>query len=477
MAKHFVDMSSWDLFNMAPSSKPGHMRTVGTLNVESSEDIRRPIGGSYTSLPQQDDTQRLHEVVTDSAGGTYIRMSTLGVKTFTSDFVSEIKVQHSGVPEIASWAQINGILFCGSPSFDTHYAFNGGSFYRAFKSDDPDDGFATRPVPRGICVEWGGRLVVASDDVLYYSNAANPFRFISVNVTDPPGGSIRGLFNVDGALIICTTHGVYALPQEAGLRRNVVGAFQKVSDYKTLEYGDVVLVNGSIFGVSKVGVDEIYPQGPETSIGRDSNSVDFRGRKSTDWSKHCYLVGVGEDSLAVVDRSGTGFFWFHPLRRFGSWIGDELTSSYALKSSYLNPDREIIFGVDHANSRSAFSLCGNRGSKLRSGAVGQIKLGPVSESRTLRKIQISTDTDQGGSAKFRMQRVAVKSKATVHKNNDSSSSWPVLFYGLEQRSLFFNISKRSDDHSVELEFPDPETEIPFELQAESHGIAKDREES
>lgn len=461
-----IDMSGWQKTNMVPGGKQGEVRVRGGLNLRVSGFTSgsgfvgpkwgRPVaGGQYAIKPQSDDIMRIYAVGVDSSGDTRIQC-------WDEDFNikwSDLRVLQQGEPDFATWAVVSGFLFCSSPSFATCYAYQGGAFMVANADDDPDDGFTTLPIPRGICVEWGGRLVIAADDVVYFANPGNPFRFISTNFVDPPGGSIRAMYNLQGMLIICTTNGVYGLPQEAGLRRDVVGSWQRLGDYQCTSYGQTVEQLGIVWGVSSEGLTSVYPQGVSLDINQ-SDGVRWHGPRmvSENWRRRAKLMRYGDDAVGLVVEEDAAMFVFFPEERFGSWWIMAGASLGRFAGSVNVSDGAVWLFEDRDISSDAYiwSMEGQRNEWeiIDAGLSGDVYFDSPDGSPVLRKMHVSTTASPAADVFLAVSGKPLKTKAGSSRGVIVGTSvWGSGGDTLEEeemRSRALHTASRRDSHTMEV---------------------------
>jgi hypothetical protein len=113
---------------------------------------------------------------------------------------------------------------------------------------------------------------------MFFSDALYPRTYVGQNAIDPPGGAIYGLHvNAGGALIVCTTTGVYALPEDAAASGQIViGVFSKLTDHQTIKYKTTAVCKGMVFGLTKRGYQRIDQAGAdEFHLDEKVNSVGY----------------------------------------------------------------------------------------------------------------------------------------------------------------------------------------------------------
>ena len=152
MPRHNHNTSNWNKTNLLPD-KNGELRSRGVCSPAGlivSAGLPDPAGlnSAYTSRAQSDDVSRVYVVVNSADGVKIEGLSTAG------RYVAERVVGQNIYPEVVTWALVDNILFCASPSFATHYIYLPGQAYEA-KSEDilnpsGDPLLTSLPFPRGI---------------------------------------------------------------------------------------------------------------------------------------------------------------------------------------------------------------------------------------------------------------------------------------------------------------------------------------
>lgn len=480
MPKHVVPADGWNKTNLVPGSQPGTFRSRKAVYKIANGNKYYPVGGSYTYRSQIDDVVRTYTVSTSSGFSTTLSGTDEAAATTQTDGI----IMSAGRPEIVTWALVNGVIFCTSPSFSTQYAYQGGNMWEAASEDDPDDDYTTIPIPRGICVEWAGRLVISNDDVIHIADPRNPFRFISTNVLASTGGSIRGMYSVEGTLIICTTNGAWGLAQEYGLRRDVKDSWQKLSSYKCLEYGQTVEYNGIIWGVTQEGITAVTPSGANVDVNQ-SSGVRWHGERfsSPNWRTEGRLVQLGGAGIGLVTSARNALFALMPEERFGSWwYSDASVDYFNVRSVGWDSSGDLVFYHNSSTGGSqVFKLIGNR--SLREPTVyaslsGSTREHNVEASPVMRKVHVASDLAGDGSAFLAVQSMALQSKTPPARGIVfGTSEWAdgTKYQETEVRSRALHTNFRSDDHEIEVGVTEADAVLRSELVVEFHGVGKHRD--
>lgn len=486
MPRHTVDTSSWNRTNLLPGSEPGTLVSRGalvSLSVGSAFSSYAP-GGVYSIRPQQDDIMRNYFVgVRAGTSLTQIVGNVSDNPPLNQEFC-EKTVMNSGAARVVSWAKVDQYLFCCSPDFATHFGIPGAGMFEASEEDvlaaDGSTVYEALPIPRGICVEWAGRLVIAADDVVYFADTGTPFTFLSFNALDPPGGSVRGLHSVNGTLVICTTQGTWALPAEAGMRENVFGQWQKVSDYRCLEYAQTVDFQGVVWGVSERGIQAVYPGGAEVDVNQ-AEGQRWHGERlrARNWRSVSTLIRFGNLGVGLVDTNRSAMYLFQPQYSAGSWMRSDPPAGDWFSTVgvfYLDSGEHVMVT---ASGRSLLML-GNRDdfeTVVNASVSGSTREHNVDRSPVMRKVEAAADCAGDGNIFLAVKGKALKTKEPPARGVIcGTSTWGdnTKLEELEVRSRDLHTSYRSDDHEIEVGVTEGGKTLRADMVVHFHGIGRYR---
>jgi hypothetical protein len=483
MTRHMVDTTKWNRTNLLPGPEPGVLQSrqcyLRTPYFVGAGFVNVPFGGGYAIRPQQDDTVRFYHVYEDDGS---IKLTGGSIDT---QFVSTtgVEVGKGGVPEVVTWAKVDQYMFCTSPGFATHFGIPGAGMHQAVEEDvvaaDGSTVYESLPVPRGICVEWAGRLVIAADDIVYFADTGTPFTFLPQNALDPPGGSVRGLHSVDGTLVLCTTQGVWALPAEAGMRENVFGQWQKVSDYRCLEYAQTVDFQGVVWGVSQRGITAVYPTGADVDVNQ-SDGQRWHGERmlSRNWRVEGRLISLAGQGVALVSTTRDVAFIFQPQFSSGTWFRSETAGLFKLRAALLDDNGEVVY-LSSGIAR-AFRLIGNRSqleTTVNASLSGSTREHSVDASPVMRKVEVAADCAGDGEVFLAVKGKSLKSKTPPARGVVcGTSQWGdnTKLEELEVRSRQLHTSYRSDDHEIEVGTTEGGKHIRADIVVHFHGIGRHR---
>ncbi len=155
-------------------------------------------------------------------------------------------------------AVVNGQLVVSGPEIPTLWGYTGSGMIIAKKQDSANTAVETIDVPRGICVSWTDRCVIASGEALFISDPYAPRTYTAQGIVPMPG-FVYGLHvGANGDLIAVTSDGVYALnPQASAQGTAVVGSIQKLSSYRASDYKCSVVGPDGIYGLTERGIARI----------------------------------------------------------------------------------------------------------------------------------------------------------------------------------------------------------------------------
>lgn len=246
-----VDVTGWDKRNVwpLPSGQPAVRPSF--KQVYAAATGRSLVGGFSLRNPRTD--AMWHCLFDVASTGT----PDCKMRIVDHNFV-ELQVlatNSAGVPRAVCCSPVEDQVLITSPDFASIWMLLGGAATRATKKASVNPNTTALQVPRGLSVSWAGRPVVAGPDALYIGDALQVRTFVAENTLSPPGGAIHGLHvAAGGALVVCTSTGVWALPEDAAASGQiVVGVFSKLTDYECVAYNTTAITHGRLFGLTTKG--------------------------------------------------------------------------------------------------------------------------------------------------------------------------------------------------------------------------------
>lgn len=293
-------------------------------------------------------------------------------------------------------------LIITSPFLPTYWGIIGSGLILATKVASVNPNTTALNVPKGLCVGWSGRVVISDGQSMYFSDALAPRTFVAENTIDPPGGIIYGLHvNDGGALIIVTSTGVYALPEDAAASGQIVlGIFSKLTDYGAIDYQTSAISHGRVYGLTKKGYRLIDDKGSsETLLDEDVMSRSGIPRISFEDYRAGKLFGSELGPIVSI----SGYIHMHDLATetkswwagFDSSVGN--TRRLDLQGLLYDNSGEMFFPT--AYDGYALALYGNRddlygANEQTVGVVAGRIMTPPEASPVIRDVEFSTDSEE-----------------------------------------------------------------------------------
>lgn len=405
------------------------------------------------------------------------------IQDFTWGYVKPEAITHAVVG--------NQILIC-SPQLPTLWGQLGGAIYEAVKADSVNPSFTTIDLPRGLCVAWGGRVVISDGTSVYFSDAwaittdvdtqNAPRAFVSTNVVNPTGaGMIRGLHvSANGDLYVVSNTGVWALNFEAGITGQFVrGSWQKVTDYDAAVYGGSCISRGRLWGLTKRGMRLLdAADGPEFLLNEPTVSTSDHPRISVPNYLAVATLLPGEDgpicaledveAAHFVDHSSQGTprsWWFHSASSGFKIRG--LLKDYE-GNEILVTDDHLILPIGNYDTGEA---------TVKGSFVGRMPSEPE-DSQVIRDIHVNSDTQNDIFVNIgddeQTATMTITQPCVVGTNSwDSGSTYRELFI----QSVSVDYAERTDDIAIQFGAEDCGSRIDPRLNFNLRGVGRKRDDS
>lgn len=460
-----VDASAWDLTDLEPA--PGGMavrRAMVSLGTPPSG-YKFAFGGSYR--PQF--TDRVFHII--GLRGT--TSASQRVTVHDEDFVAVFSHTFSGPALDFATVQFGANQqVVSSPAHPMLWSYLGTALdFAAAKERSPAfPDYSALTIPTGIAVIWQNRLVVAADDLLYFSGPNGQFRsFVALDFMDAPGGSVRGL-HVDGGgnLACCTTQGTYLLPAEAaayGIVTESGAPFQRVSSLPITEYGQTAVWRGVVFALTRHGIASVSGgdyradlrqlRGPRVLADGVRHGIDgLRGARLTAHDELGLMVGHSSASCIV-----------RPDMRFHSWW-----TVPNVVGCLEDQDGEVLL----LTPSNVYRPEGSDESGVEGSMSGSVRT-PLEGSPVLRHIHAGAAC-QGESMRAVVADQSIQTVAGPdHVTTAGTTEWGSGNYAdLEIRSRRSHHSHRGDEHPVEVGFSGAWRDVSTSVSAEVAGISPRR---
>lgn len=155
-------------------------------------------------------------------------------------------------------AVVNGQVIISGPDIPTLWGYTGSGIVIAKSERSVNPSLQTLSMPRGICVSWVDRCVIAQGEALFISDPMAPRTYTADGFLALPG-VVYGLHVTDvGDLVAVTSEGVYSLnSQSVAQGAGIVGSVNKLSNYKANDYNQSAMTPFGIYGLTKRGYKRI----------------------------------------------------------------------------------------------------------------------------------------------------------------------------------------------------------------------------
>lgn len=331
-------------------------------------------------------------------------------------------------------------------------------------------------IPRGLSVSWAGRCIIASRETLFFSDALYPRTFTGENTIDPPGGAIYGLHvSAGGALVVCTTSGVYTLPEDAAsIGQIVLGVFSKITDYECFKYNTTCCVHGRVYGLTKKGFRLIDQQGTEeTLLDEQVNSV-YDGR-----------IHYNDYRDNRIGSSIYGPFVITPKHKLITDLASKLrawedsnlytASNFLVKDVlYENDGAELYLTSTNVQCRNGNNEDNSTADNLSGSIMGRIVL-PPEKSPVVRGVTFASNSHESFSVRIRdtLKSVAPKQFSPIVGTDEWDK--PIKYIEPRLQSRYFRFAHRGDDLVFALYVVQNPYLIPSVMDVEFKGPGKKRD--
>jgi hypothetical protein len=454
-----VDTTNFDYVNCEILGGSWHTRR-GFVDLYSAPSGSELVwAGSY--VPQSIDSVQTLVLLRDNTSGevTLVCLDEQYSKLWESDPLCAVR------PRAVSLNVLGGQAFLTSPDFDTQAGWLGARLYPAVKGTSLLATRTTLDVPRGIGRVFAGRLAIATDDQVWFSEAGSPTSFTAFGVMDPPGSSVRGL-EVDGSgsLIICMADGVLRLGEDASLTYDVRGDANRISDHGVAGWERTTAWAGAVFavapgeGVRELSSGRVYDINHLQGASGTLSPEPFRAPLH---SEACRLSSSG--SMGLCLRSGSG-----------TWVG--LGGS---KGSWWYEGDEVIEGFipGHLGEPVVFCRSGLKALMGRTGVSGGFSgriIQPPDQNRTCRRILFSAACP-GVSVTVRTDKKSPDTKTMTTRNRVLPSTWDGSYLATGSvSSQGFDCNEQGEEVLLEVKVDSGQVRLSEALSSEWLGYGEGR---
>lgn len=429
--------ASWDLRNAWPLAS-------GEVAVrEEFQSLLTPTGtvqAAFTVRNPRTDCV-WHYLVTAASSAPF----EVKVYVYDENFV-ELEVYDTGATgtvRAVSASVVEDELLISSPDFPTVWGLVGSGLVRATKVSSVNPNTTAVNVPRGLSVSWAGRAVVSDGETLWFSDALYPRTFVAENAINPPGGVVYGLHvNSGGALIVCTSTGVYALPEDAAASGQVViGVWSKLTDYSTTNYNTTASAQGRVYGLTQKGWRVVDDRGSDELLIDEKVQSRIGGTGRNAWNDYRAgrLFGGINGPIVTI---GKVMHWSDLATGLKSWVVPYDTSAqpFVLRGLlYENNGREL-----YVTESRVFRQNGSNGDEtdVQAQIAGRANL-PPETSPVVRHVTVATDA-----AATTLVAVNTSTQSIATTANSpviGTSSWGTVYSEPELKSVQTDWAVRGDE--------------------------------
>jgi hypothetical protein len=146
-------------------------------------------------------------------------------------------------------------LFISSPQFRfSLYGLIGGGVGPAQKVGSIYTGATAVDIPAGLCAAFGNRIVLATGNVLLFSDPQAPRTFVALNQIGV-AGTITSLVTGTDGLYVATTQGVYVMPIDALAQgQDVSAVFSTSTAYQSFSWDNIAVSQSSIAALDSTAI-------------------------------------------------------------------------------------------------------------------------------------------------------------------------------------------------------------------------------
>jgi len=461
----------WPLANGTPAVRPG------LASLYSAPASTRIVAAFSERCPRTD--AMFHYVFTMSTSTTPIVLCRILDENMVE--FAQVDTKASGIPVGISRAVVGDEILITSPSFATLWGLVGSGLVPAVKIDANISTLTTLNVPRGICASWAGRAVVVDGNSLYFSDALAPRTFTSDNFLDPPGGSVFGLHvSLGGSLIIATTTGVWALPEDAATGGpSVLGVWSKLTDYTCVNYNTTCVSLGNVYGLTRKGYRRIDAEGAqdvpldEPNITGNSASTTMGRIAVADYRSHALFGGQAGPIVALGESGDTHQPWHMTDLAAQSetwWVYSAATAGTSpLVGIGEDQDGRPLYATEAAILRLEGSV---DSTTPLAHLKGRLVTAPQ-DSPVLRWVTFASDTNSMRCSIFGTGTLKLPPQAAPIAGTTAWGAGPWREPPL--RSRRFNFTRRTDDVAVEITVSGYPSRIPESADFDFSGPGPQRE--
>lgn len=398
-------------------------------------------------------------------------------------------LQVNVVPRAVTHAIIGDQIVIASPDFDTVWGLIGNGLVAAQKVESDNPTTTAVDVPRGLCVAWASRLVIAAGQTLWVSDPVTLSGGSPLTFTPQAASLFAPIFGLhvgDGEqLIVCTSEGVFGAPAEAAASGQIAligsGGRSLLSHHRTLDYETTAVVQGTTYGLTRRGYQIIDRRGAsELSLNDPVQPRAYGPRIArNDWREARIISG--QEGLWI--DSGIGATLAVDLvRGFSSWWTwtdtDEATKNSVRGTLQRRMGEEMLAGAygvyRYVGGHDGYQRSTSENATAVRGTLYGVPPAPPQTSLTWRHVTTGND---GAGNHFAAVRAVTSEQPPVGTQRGlviGTNSWgdtpqwepPTL------RSRRHDFSIATDDPGLEVGAERPETRFSASLELVERGIRR-----
>jgi hypothetical protein len=449
-----VDLRSWELHNIV--HRGDELRTRKTL-----ASLKTPTGGTnYVggfTIESPNTTEPWHYLFEQDANGF------LTLRVVTEEFFELFNLPVGVVQRdpVISHGEQNMQGLINSPAFATAlYFLVGGGVVTATKTVSDTSvalGQTVIDIPAGHVCAFGDRLPIASGKGVYFNDpGTDPRTYVSENIAAIPALINDAFQGKDGAYYLCTTQGVYSLPQDAlGQGQAVVGSLSRLPNVDTMRSRNAVPAGGGaavlqrdrvllIEGTQIVGEINLSPYDGRRYFSKVVDVDDLRLRAELFPSPEGFAVGF---------RGSRGHFCTVNTTTKAVTYVTSTASALNLVGLLRTRNGETLYVLkDRIVAPMIGGLADFDGATVRGVACGRLAL-PAGTAPVVRHVTIGAANQGAAVGAFVSGVAATKTTPTkVGENIIGTSVWSATtkYAGRETRNTRIDFGKRTTEPHVEV---------------------------
>jgi hypothetical protein len=458
----------------------------GLRLLKAAESSRKIVGGFSVQNPYTGEVWHyIADVATTGPKACVIRIydeAWINIQAFATGVDAE--------PSVLTHAVVLDQVMICAPELPTMWGLLGSGITLAVKEDSDNPTTTAIDVPRGMCVAWTNRCVIANGPDLYISDpvavtGGSPKTFVGQNQLTRDG-RIHGLHVASsGALVVCHSRGVEALPEDAAAAGQVaLGNWQRLTDHVTSRYQSTCVSQGRLWALTRTGLKLIDSEaGEEQTLDEPAMPSAFRSRiASSDYRAGARLLGGDAGPIVSLDLEAA-FSMGDESRQFRSWW----TMTHSAETARIRGLLRTSDGEEMLlTEKGAYYVGGNfdgengsypdteNGTPVLGGFLGVVP-SPPDLSPVVRRVDFGSDT--GGAIKVSVRGEPKSVTGSQSGTIIGTATWDTSTAGFGNppvQSQRFHWATRTDDLAIEVMAERPLSRVSDTVDIEMRGPGKRR---